>query len=73
MYEENNLGYIKYVGRDVEDGLLDVRKVTDTLMGIDKMLALSHDSIKSSLKGHRYGYARALSLNEGYYTLSVLK
>lgn len=51
MDEEKYLGYIKYVGKDVEDGLLDARKAADALVGIDKCLRFFMIHQNPSLKG----------------------
>ncbi|MGB1159283.1 MAG: hypothetical protein ACPG3V_07770 [Porticoccaceae bacterium] len=51
MDEEKYLGYIKYVGRDVEDGLLDARKAADALIGFDKCLRFFMIQQIPSLKG----------------------
>lgn len=32
------MGYLKYIGKDVQDGIMDARKSAEALMGLDEML-----------------------------------
>ena len=36
--EEKYIGYLKYSGKSIEDGLLDARKSAEALLGFDEIL-----------------------------------
>ena len=38
MTEEKYIGYLKYSGKSVEDGLMDARKSAEALLGFDEVL-----------------------------------